>query len=626
MGNTQRPWKMTVELSIIENLGLKMYVTIPPVISEIIANCWDADSPLVKVQFPTGSIDEDSEITIEDFGIGMSYEDIEKKFLRIGRKRREEEGRDTTPGGRKLMGRKGIGKLAPFGVAKIVEVETCKDHIVNSFMMNIKHILEAARNRLLYFPHPIKVNERCEKKQGTKIILKSLNRTSPINVDSYITRIAKRFSVIDRNFVVEVNGRNMTPEDWLRREDMQYHWRYENTKIDDAHPEWVVNGWIGTSSSPLVGEQRGVIIMTRGKLCQDTPFYFGASVGQKHAYTYMTGILHAEFLDAKEDLVATYRGSVVWESLPGISLKEWGKSQLHEIARQWQEKRRMARERVIREDPEFKKWLENLPRAEAKLANKVIRAITSDEHLTSGRRKDLARFMKDSFEQQVFQEMVAALPENPEDATLIEVFEEWGFIEAKEILRVVKGRMSTIEQFIKFVKEGAREKPTIHQFFKQWPWLLDPTWTQWSDEVHFSRLLRENYPDENLDEPDRRIDFVCIGAGDTVHVVELKRPSHKINAADLEQLLSYVGFVRTRLGNVPERKYRDASGYIIGGEISSDYTTSEKIAAMRQRRMYVKRYDDLIVVAQKLHEDFRKKLEEFENRRSKRMTQSQGEN
>lgn len=325
---------MTVDLSVIENLGLKMYVTIPPVISEMIANSWDADSPLVQIRFPTGSIDEGSEIVIEDFGTGMSFGDIEEKFLRVGRKRREEDGRDTTPGGRRLMGRKGIGKLAPFGVAKIVEVETCQNYVANSFTMSIKHILDAARNRLPYFPQPLKINERCEKKQGTRIILKSLNRTSPIDVGSYRRRIAKRFSIIDRDFVIQVNGQDITPEDWLKPEDMQYCWRYENTKIDDANPEWVVNGWIGTSRSPLGGEHRGIIIMTRGKLCQDTPFYFGAAIGQKHAYTYMTGILHAEFLDAEEDLVATYRGSVVWESLPGISLKEWGKSQLREIARQ----------------------------------------------------------------------------------------------------------------------------------------------------------------------------------------------------------------------------------------------------------------------------------------------------
>jgi hypothetical protein len=128
-------------------------------------------------------------------------------------------------------------------------------------------------------------------------------------------------------------------------------------------------------------------------------------------------------------------------------------------------------------------------------------------------------------------------------------------------------------------------------------------------------LLREHFPDDKLKEANRRIDFVCIGAGDTIHIVELKRPSHKIDANDLEQLLAYVAFVKDRRGNSPERHYSDASGYIIGGAISGDSLTTEKIKALYNSRMYVRRYDDLIVIAQRLHADFDKKLQEFRRKK-----------
>lgn len=615
----ESPWKMTIDLAVIENLGLKMYVTLPPVISEIIANSWDADAKVVDINLPIGNIDGESQIIINDNGIGMTSEEINDKFLRIGRKRREEEDRDISDSGRKLMGRKGIGKLAPFGVAQIVEIETCKNYISNSFRMEIRDVLKSAKKREDYLPFPININKETEKKEGTMVILKSLNRRTPIDIPAYRRGIAKRFSIIQDDFVVKVNGDNITPEDWLKKEDMQYTWNYEDEEIYEKNPEWKINGWIGTTEKPLDEEQRGVIIMTRGKLCQDTPFYFGASVGQRHAYAYITGILHAEFIDNEEDYIATHRSSIVWESPIGLAFLEWGKDELKRIAREWDKNRREKREKIIREDPEFKEWLKTLPRAEKRLADKVITAITKDERIDDDRRKELAIFMKDSFEQQVFQEMIATLPENPEDARLIEIFEEWGFIEAKEILRIVRGRIKTIEQFVKYVKDDALEKPTIHNFFKDWPWILDPTWTRWNDEVYFSQLLRENFPDEELDEPNRRIDFVCIGVGDTVHIVELKRPSRKINADDLEQLLRYVAFVRRRLGNVQDRSYRDAAGYIIGGDEADDDIYAEKKLAFRERRMYIKRYADLIVVAQKLHEDFRKKLEEFEKRRRDRL-------
>jgi|SRR5208282_2924563 len=77
--------------------------------------------------------------------------------------------------------------------------------------------------------------------------------------------------------------------------------------------------------------------------------------------------------------------------------------------------------------------------------------------------------------------------------------------------------------------------------------MLDPSWTRWRDEIHFSRLLRENFTDDELDEPDRRIDFVCIGTGDTVHIVELKRPSYHVKSKDLDQLLDYVVAATMRL-------------------------------------------------------------------------------
>ena len=69
-----------------------------------------------------------------------------------------------------------------------------------------------------------------------------------------------------------------------------------------------------------------------------------------------------------------------------------------------------------------------------------------------GHFEKLKKAASDEEREQVFQEMIATLPEEPEDASLIEIFEEWGFIEAKEILRIVKGRISTIEQFVKHVR------------------------------------------------------------------------------------------------------------------------------------------------------------------------------
>src|SRR5262249_27867108 len=66
-------------------------------------------------------------IVVADTGCGMSRDDLETKFLVAGRRRRDLDGKQRTEGKQRLiMGRKGLGKLAGFGVAKRVEVVSRK--------------------------------------------------------------------------------------------------------------------------------------------------------------------------------------------------------------------------------------------------------------------------------------------------------------------------------------------------------------------------------------------------------------------------------------------------------------------------------------------------------------------
>jgi len=611
---------MRIQLTVIEDLGIKLYTKLPPVIAEIVANCWDADANSVNMRIPEGPIHTDSEISIEDDGCGMTYDEIQNLYLRIGRKRREEENRQTTPKlGRPMMGRKGIGKLSIFGIANQVEVETVKNHLMNSFEMNIEDILRDARDKGKYNPTVRKFDEKVDKEQGTTVRLRHLKRTTKIDVEAIRRKIAGHFSVIGDAFRVTVNDRDITATDKFRKGDMVKLWPIEEA-IDSTHPDWKVDGWIGATATPLDEEDRGVVIMARGKLLQ-TPTSFEAKVGAKYSYSYLVGEINAEFLDAEEDLIATHRQSVVWESPQGSALREWGQTKLRKISDDYAEWKRTQKERNIREDPEFKEWLETLAPGEKKVADRVIHAITADETLSPERQKELANYMKVSFDETVFQEMANALGDNPTDARLIETFEIWDVIEAREILRLVKGRIANIEQFEKLVKINAREKPTLHKYFWKWPWLLDPTWTRWQDEVQFSELLREKYPEEELNEQNRRIDFVCIGTGDTVHVIELKRPGYVVKSKDFDQLLSYVEFVRDRLGNVAERGYRDAAGYLVAGEVSDDRETRAKMRMYEKNRMYVKQYSDLISVARRLHAEFEDRLKEFEARRKIRQKQ-----
>src|SRR3989338_8687653 len=99
---SQEELKMSFDPNTIEHLGVRMYSTLPPVLAELIANAYDADAEHVLLTLKDNG---DKEIIIEDDGTGMSFEDINSKFLRIGRPRRQEEGVQVTAKNRKVIGK-----------------------------------------------------------------------------------------------------------------------------------------------------------------------------------------------------------------------------------------------------------------------------------------------------------------------------------------------------------------------------------------------------------------------------------------------------------------------------------------------------------------------------------------
>src|SRR5262245_12199367 len=62
---------MEFEPTTIEHLGLKLYVSLPPVIGELVSNAWDAEAGKVEVSLPTGPITATSEVVVRDNGAGM---------------------------------------------------------------------------------------------------------------------------------------------------------------------------------------------------------------------------------------------------------------------------------------------------------------------------------------------------------------------------------------------------------------------------------------------------------------------------------------------------------------------------------------------------------------------------
>jgi hypothetical protein len=103
-----RAYTMKINLSVLDHLGLNLYSSMPAVLSETVANAWDADAEAVMILIGA------HEVTITDDGLGMNHSDVNDKFLTVGYQRRTQPDGSVTPKlEREVMGRKGIGKIGP---------------------------------------------------------------------------------------------------------------------------------------------------------------------------------------------------------------------------------------------------------------------------------------------------------------------------------------------------------------------------------------------------------------------------------------------------------------------------------------------------------------------------------
>ena len=639
---------MQFDIGTIKHLGLQMYSTLPSVIGELVANGWDANATEVHIEMPEGPMDQSvSEITIQDNGLGMSDEDIREKYMIVGRDRRQSDGVDQTPLPlqRKVMGRKGIGKFSAFGIAREMEVESVRDGRISRFTMNYGEMLKRADDRVIDFPAQSPTGTvKC----GTKITLRSITKfhNRRIPPAPLRRRLARRFAVIGASdqFEVTINGRQISVEDrdlqrLLERDTdgNPYVWTYPSQEIQ-PDTGWIVSGWIGALSrtrTDLDNIDRGIALMARGKLVQE-PFVFQATVGQQYALSYLVGELHVEFVDDVEDTIGTSRNSLVWETEANRALQEWGRLEVNRIAREWASKRSRDNEVKLAENDlyvRFRTEADELGKGRAlQLADKLVRqTINRNPTADIAEVEPVIKTSLDFLRFDAFWEIVAEVTaaELDDVGRLIELFREWQIVEAKEMSRVTEGRIATITKFQELIEGGAMEVPTLHEFLKEFPWVIDPRWTLIADEVRYSQLLKEQFPEsDTAPESDRRIDFLCVGSGTDLYVVEIKRPSLKASRKHLNQLEEYVIFMRSeiRTSTDPDHSYKDVIGYLICGDMVSTQEVEEKKKMLQDTKIYVRLYRDLLSHVQRIHGQFLKRYRELqEARKGSQMTSQQAD-
>jgi hypothetical protein len=617
---------MTFDPNTVQHLGVQMYSTLPPVIAETVANSYDADAENVMISLNDV---EEKQIIVKDNGHGMTFEDINSKFLLIGRDRRQRDGTDLSlTKKRPVIGRKGIGKLSFFGIANKITVRTVRDFKANVFCLDLEQ-LKASKGE--YRPPVLARNQETDEKNGTVVTLSGLKRKTPFVVSDIAKSLARAFTVFDEpDFRVEIvhNGKDVTKvTNDLKYEGIpvKFKWKlpmqiHEVDETDDgpvageAKPVAYkyapdIGGMVISSDEQTVpAAMRGIALFSRGKLVNDYSFYDVNATS--HGYSYISGTLDISFIDKwDKDVISTNRRSLIWEDEDAAALKTYLNQLIRYIYNDQRKLREQSKKDVVKQITglDVDKWTAALPKHESKLARKLVGAIVKSEGLDNQKAADMVTYVRDSFQFESFKELAAELEEIPQvpGEVLIQLLMEWKVIEAREFYKLSLVRVQTIERFEDYIKQNAKEVPTMHNFLKTFPWLLDPRIMEFEDEVYYSELLKEKYPEsEEVLEQDRRIDFLCTTLADILFVIELKRPKHRVSEKDLIQANDYRTFVESLQGN-EQTAVHSVVAYIVCGERNSERRVASLTESLSMtHRIFVKTYSELLSNAKKYHKEF----------------------
>lgn len=209
-------FNFNISLSVLNHLGRNLYRNIVTVIGEAISNSWDADAKNVWIEIDR----ENNTMCVLDDGSGMTAEDFQNKFLKIGYSKRK-DGNFKSASGRPYIGRKGIGKLALLSCAKRIHIATkTEDTDLIGGIIDNTGLDEAIRDDLnsqdyLLGNLEIDFSENLKPlKHGTVIFFEGVSN-GIFNTVEYIKKAIAlyfRFALIDKEFNIVVNGTTISQD------------------------------------------------------------------------------------------------------------------------------------------------------------------------------------------------------------------------------------------------------------------------------------------------------------------------------------------------------------------------------------------------------------------------------
>jgi len=587
-------YTMTISRLTIEKLGIKLYDRVSAVLAELIANCYDADAEHVTVTLPfdrylanksEGTItDLGYEITIEDDGHGMTAKEVNDYYLYVGINRRTTRGEESPLKHRQIMGRKGIGKLAPFGICRRIEVITAggaltpEGYIISNLILDFEEILSETDKP--YHPEPGLKDGTLSPTTGTTIILRYFDYRRVPSQENLHRQLATRFGITRTDWEVRVINNQNTEETFVVG-DLPIL-ELSGTRIDVSERPVVlpdgtslpVTGWVSYAKNPYKDEaMAGVRIYARDKLVSQTRDFSIQSgfTGEFKMRSYLVGAIHANWLDTKEeDLIRSDRQDIIWNSEKGEALQKWGQALIKVIAstaeasigvQVWDEFLANSRlqERLMQVSPQDIRFRESVLRAARLL-------VTSQDREAIRNPDYVERLVGLAFNIGPHQDLLSTLDEiatsSPESmANLVTLFEKAQIVEMYSLGQVARERIRAVQELERLIASASTTEPELQSLLESAPWIIYPDWTPLNMNESLNRF-RESFESwyhreygviittTTIGNPTKKPDFIMLNSEGCLELIEIKRPTHALNDQEYERAFGYLESVeKFREGN-----------------------------------------------------------------------------
>lgn len=357
-----KAYTFNISLSILNHLGRNLYRSFITVLGEAISNSWDADAKNIQV-----TIDRTSNLlVIKDDGNGMTEDDFQNKFLKIGYSKRKGN-ITTTASGRPFIGRKGIGKLALLSCAKRITIltKTKESDLVGGVIDNsgldeaIKDDISANEYNLIEPSKEIVNKFTKDFTNGTIIIFEDINEGIKNRVE-YIRKLIAlyfRFSLLDNSFNIILNGKEIKLEelseligntqllwkinnpidpyisDLLEKQDTLK--RNKNINLDKI----TITGFIASVEKPSMLKIRGseekvsIDLYVNGRLREKDILKHIPTARIVESYLY--GQIHYNGLDDENDRFTSSREGVVSDDPKFLALLKEIEKLLKQVIEDW---------------------------------------------------------------------------------------------------------------------------------------------------------------------------------------------------------------------------------------------------------------------------------------------------